>query len=59
MKGSISPVAAGVIIAVVVVVALILGWKTLGPGQKVTEPQNMAKMMGGAASSGPPANARH
>jgi hypothetical protein len=58
MKGNVSPVAAGVIIVVVVAVALFFGWKTLGPGEKVHEPANMAKLMGGKASSGPPPGAR-
>lgn len=57
MKGNVGPVAAGVVIAVVVAVALFFGWRTLGPGQKVTEPVNMAKFMG-KSSGGPPPNAR-
>ena len=58
MKGNISPVAAGVIIAVVVAVALFFGWKALGPGEKVHEPANMAKLMGGNSGGAPPAPRR-
>ena len=50
MKGNISPVAAGVIIAVVVAIALFFGWKALGPGEKVHEPANMAKLIEDVAS---------
>lgn len=52
---SVSPAVTGLIIAVVVVVIVLIGWKAVGPRTDgPTEPINMGKIMGGK-SAGPPA----
>ncbi|MCW3094763.1 MAG: hypothetical protein JWL77_381 [Chthonomonadaceae bacterium] len=51
---AISPAVTGVIIALIVVVIVIMGWKSLGPRTDgPTEPIDLSKHMGGS-SGGPP-----
>lgn len=57
MKNQISPVAAGVVIAIVVAVALFFVYRSSGPGSKHDTPIDMGKMMG-TQPVAPPASSR-
>src|SRR5947199_403388 len=53
MKANINPVAAGVIVVIVLVVALYFGMRSSGPAAKSHTPMDMGKMMGKAPIAPP------